>query len=194
MTWMILICTLPERHQKLRRLTNTLDKQISKYNGLASYKVHDGGRSMSTGTKRNQLIEQSQSEYFSFCDDDDLVSDNYVSSIMTAIESKPDVITFNGYMTTNGVNRRNFTIKLNSRYEEKNGHYYRFPNHLCVFKREKVQSIKFPDVWVQEDFQWAKQIHDRKLLKTEVHIDQDLYWYDFISTKPSYNAPRHKVR
>jgi glycosyltransferase involved in cell wall biosynthesis len=143
---------------------------------------------MSTGTKRNQLIEQSQSEYFSFCDDDDLVSDNYVSSIMTAIESKPDVVTFNGYMTTNGLNRRNFTIKLNSRYEEKNGHYYRFPNHLCAFKREKVQGIKFPDIWVQEDFQWAKQIHDRRILKTEVHLREDLYWYDYISTKPSYNV------
>ena len=185
---MILICTLPERAEKLRRLTHTLDKQISKHDSVF-YKIHDAGRLMTTGAKRNQLIEQSESDYFSFIDDDDLVSDLYVNSIMNAIDTVPDVVTFNGYMTTNGVNRRAFTIRLGSKYEERNGHYYRFPNHLCAFKRDKVRHIKFPNQHLQEDFIWAKEIHDKRLLKTEVHVDSDLYWYDFISTKPSYAKP-----
>ncbi len=192
MKFLMLICTLPERASKLKRLTRALDNQIDKFPREAGYMLHDAGRSMTTGQKRNQLIEQSQSTYFSFIDDDDLVSDEYVPSIMEAILKNPDVITFNGYMTTNGMKRQNFTIKLGSRYEEKNGHFYRFPNHLCVFKRDKVNMVKFPELWAQEDFQWAKQIHDRRLLKTEVHIDKDLYWYDFISTKPSYAG--HRVR
>lgn len=141
---------------------------------------------MTTGMKRNQLIEQSRSDYFAFVDDDDLVSDIYVQSINEAIQSSPDVVTFCGYMTTNGNNRQNFTIKLGSKYEERNGHFYRFPNHLCAFRRDKVQHVKFPDQHVQEDYQWAKVINDRKLLKTEVHIPQDLYWYDFNTNKPSY--------
>lgn len=190
MTFLILICTLPERATILKRLTKSLDKQKEKYNGLVDYKIHDAGRSMSTGRKRNQLIEQSQSDYFSFVDDDDMVSDVYVDSIMNVLPSNPDVVTFCGYMTTNGTHRRGFTIKLGSRYEERNGHYFRFPNHLCVFKREKVNMIKFPELWAQEDFKWAKQIHERRLLKTEVHIDKDLYWYDYISTKPNYASTR----
>src|SRR5688572_6742635 len=113
-TFMILICTLPERASQLKRLTLELDKQKVKYNGLVDYKIHDGGRSIPTGRKRNMLIEQSYSEYFSFCDDDDMVSRDYVDQIMTATEKNPDVITFCGYMTTNGINRRNFTIKLGS--------------------------------------------------------------------------------
>ena len=181
MIWQILICTLPERDFKRKRLTDSLDKQLRSGVG---YKLHDAGRSMTTGQKRNQLIEQTQSTYFSFIDDDDLVSDEYVSSIMEAILKNPDVITFNGYMTTNGMKRQDFTIKLGSRYEERNGHFYRFPNHLCVFKRDKVNMIKFPELWSGEDYQWAKQVHDRRILKTEVHIEKDLYWYDFISTKP----------
>ena len=178
MTFLILICTLPERANKLRRLTMELDRQKVKYNGLVDYKINDFGRSMPTGIKRNLLVEQSMSDYFSFIDDDDMVSKDYIEQIMTATEQNPDVITFCGWMTTNGENRQNFTIKLGSKYEEKNGHYYRFPNHLCAFKREKVRHIKFPDKWQMEDYDWAKQIHDRKLLKTEVHIESDLYWYD----------------
>lgn len=194
MKFIILICTLPERADKLKRLTTTLDRQIAKFNGEVSYKCHDAGRSLTTGRKRNMLIEQSESDYFSFVDDDDNVSDHYVNSIMNAIYTGPDVVTFCGHMTTNGVNRREFTIKLGSKYEEKDGHYYRFPNHLCAFKREKVNMIKFPELWVQEDFLWAKQIHDRKLLKTEVHIESDLYWYDFNYT-PTFNERRRtKIR
>lgn len=190
MKFVILICTLPERADKLKRLTTALDKQIAKYNGQVSYRCHDAGRSLSTGRKRNMLIEGSQSDYFSFVDDDDLVSSHYVDSIMNAIESVPDVVTFCGYMTTNGANRREFTIKLGSKYEEKNGHYYRFPNHLCAFKRDKVQHVKFPDQYVQEDWLWAKAINDQRLLKTEVHIKSDLYHYQFETTKPSYGHKR----
>lgn len=193
MTFLILICTLPERATLLRRLTHTLDKQKAKYNGLVNYKIHDAVRSMSTGMKRNQLIEQSQSDYFAFVDDDDMVSDIYVDSIYNAIQSGPDVVTFCGYMTTNGKDRRGFTIKLGSKYEERNGHYYRFPNHLCAFKRDKVNTVKFPEQWVQEDWHWAKMINDRRLLKTEVHLQNDLYWYDFNTNKPSY-AHSSRVR
>lgn len=191
MKWSILIPTLPERANKLRRLTFELDRQKTKYNGLVDYKIHPAGPAMSTGRKRNELVEQSMSEYFSFIDDDDMISSDYIQKIMVAIEKSPDVITFNGWMTTNGTNRQNFTIKLGSKYEEKNGHFYRFPNHLCVFRREKVRHIKFPDVWQQEDYQWAKAIHDRHLLKTEVHIESDLYHYDCY---PKPHARHQKIR
>ena len=35
-------------------------------------------------------------------DDDDEPSNNYISLILKAIESNPDVIPINGYMSTNG--------------------------------------------------------------------------------------------
>lgn len=193
MKFLILICSLPERANKLRRLTTNLDRQKEKYRGLVNYKINDAGPSLPTGTKRNILIEQNHCEYFSFIDDDDSVSSDYVEQIMIAIENNPDVITFNGWMTTNGRDRRNFTIRLGSRYEEKNGHFYRFPNHLCVFKREKVSQVKFPDIWQMEDYQWAKAIHDRRLLKKEIHIEADLYWYD-CWPKPKNYASRTNIR
>lgn len=186
MTFLILICTLPERVHQLKMLTNSIDRQKVKYNGLVDWKAHDGGRSLSTGRKRNMLIEQTESDYFSFCDDDDMISDNYVDYMMAAIVDQPDVITFKGWMTTNGTNRREFTIRLGSNYEERHGHYYRFPNHLCNFRREKVRHIKFPEIWEREDYAWAREIHDKRILKTEVHIDYPIYHYQFSTNKPPY--------
>lgn len=182
----ILICTLPERVNLLTRLKNILEPQVNRHADVVEIKVHDAGRSMTTGDKRNQLINSCNGNYFCFIDDDDQVPIYYVDEILKAVVGFPDVVTFNGYMTTDGAKRQNFTIKLGSGYTEKNGHYYRFPNHLCVFKKSLVQHVKFPSVYVQEDYQWAKTIHDRKILKTEVHIDKDLYHYDFRSNKPSY--------
>lgn len=199
MTFLILICTLPERADKLKRLTNTLDKQIAKYNGEVSYRCHDAGRSLSTGRKRNILIEGSQSDFFSFCDDDDMISEDYVDEIMKAIEQSPDVVTFNGWYTEYGANRRNFTIRLGSRYYEDpndpNFYYHRFPNHLATFKRSVVQKVKFPDIWQQEDFQWADKIRKMNLLKTEVHIPKLLYHYDChpLNNKTELHIPKLKL-
>lgn len=182
----ILICTLNEPYSidMLKRLRNILDPQIERYKHEVELLIHDAGRFMPTGTKRNELIKICEGDYLTFIDCDDVVCSHYINSIMTALESNPDVVTFNGWMTTNGGNRQDFTIKLGEKYEQRGNHYYRFPNHLCVFKKELIQHIKFPDIWVQEDYQWARQINDRKILKTSVHIDQDLYWYDFRSNKP----------
>jgi glycosyltransferase involved in cell wall biosynthesis len=190
MTLSILICTLPERFEKLKRLQNILLPQVERYKDQVSVHYHDAGRALPTGTKRNQLVEQSQSDYFVFIDDDDIVSSFYIDEIVKAMAHNPDVITFHGWMTTNGNNRANFTIKLGSEYTERSGHYYRFPNHLCPMKRANVNMIKFPDVWEREDYIWAKQINDKRLLKSEVHINADIYHYDFTTNKPSYKKVR----
>lgn len=189
----ILICTLPERAQLLQRLNNILLPQVGRRKAEVEIKYHDAGRSMTTGDKRNQLIGSCEGEYFCFVDDDDLVPIYYVDEMLKAISKTPDVVTFKGYMTTNGGDRRNFTIKLGSLYIEKNNHYYRFPNHLCAFKKELVQDIKFPSVYQQEDYLWSKQINDNRILKSEVHIDLDMYHYDFRTNKPPY-ARAPKVR
>ena len=136
---------------------------------------------MTTGQKRNELIARADGEYFSQIDCDDMVSDVYVEEMLAAIEQGPDVISFRGYMTEDGVRRKNFVIKMGERYEERNGVYYRYCNHLCAFKKSVVGHVKFPHIYRQEDYQWATAIHNSRLLKSEVHIAKDLYWYDFIS-------------
>lgn len=187
MIFSILIPTLPERQDKLDRLVQSITAQG--HTDKVQILWDRSGREVPTGTKRNTLLHSCETKYFAFVDDDDLLPDYYVSEMLNAMEKDPDVITFIGYMTTNGKDRRNFTIKLGSRYEEKNGHFYRFPNHLCAFKRDLVKHISFPEVWQQEDYMWAKTIEQRHILKTEVHIQRDMYHYDFRTNKPPYAKP-----
>jgi glycosyltransferase involved in cell wall biosynthesis len=190
----ILIPTLnePESIRYLARLRSILDPQIAKYPGQVEIRIHDAGRAMPTGTKRNQLIANSDGEFFVFIDCDDWVPGYYLDEIMKALEYSPDVVNFKGWMTTNGADRRNFIIRLHSKYEESNGVYYRWSNHLSVMRRSCVERVKFPDIWLQEDYQWSKVIHDKKLLRTEFFIDKDMYHYMFSSHKPAYNGTRKR--
>lgn len=190
--WSILIPTLnePASIAHLRNLRAILDPQIVKFPGQVEIRIHDAGRSMPTGTKRNELITNSDGDYFSQIDCDDWVSDTYVSDGLKAMESDPDCINFKGWMTTNGAHRRNFIIRLGYPYEERGGIYYRWPNHLSIMKRSKVGHIKFQPVWMQEDYLWSKEIKDKKLLQSEVFIDKDMYHYKFITNKPSYGASK----
>ena len=181
----ILICTLPEERNvnKLLQLQRNLLPQIAKHDGVVEVMHNSAGREVPTGTKRNKLIKASRGEYFCFVDDDDILAPTYVEDILNAIESKPDVITFNGWMTTNGKSRVDFVIKLGEGYEERNGKYYRWPNHLAVMRKSVVEAVSFEPIWQGEDYIWSKTIRELGLLKTSVHIEKDLYHYDFESNK-----------
>jgi glycosyltransferase involved in cell wall biosynthesis len=176
----ILIPTLqePDSQNYLKRLL----KSLPIIEGVEII-TDDSPRDVPTGTKRNSLISRANGEYISQIDCDDIVPEYYVSELLKAMESNPDVVTFNGFMTTNAMSRKNFVIKLGERYEERNGVYYRYPNHLCAFKKSVVEQVKFRPIWVQEDYFWATELRDKKILKTSVHIDKDMYHYDYKTKK-----------
>lgn len=178
----ILICTLPEERNR-KKLKQLRDIIVPQLNDLVEVLHDEAGREIPTGTKRNSLIESCTGEYFCFIDDDDIPAPTYVQDILKALEDAPDVVTFNGWMTTNGKSRVDFEIKLGEAYEERGGKYYRWPNHLAVMRKSAVEHIKFEPIWMGEDYIWSKQICDLGLLKTSVHIEKQLYYYDFDSTK-----------
>lgn len=193
MKWSILIPTLnePESIRHLQSLRRILDPQVEKFPGQVELRFHDAPRSMPTGTKRNQLIANSDGEYFSQIDVDDKPPPYYVEEIMNGIAHNPDVISFVGFMTTDSINKRDFVIKLGERYEERNGVYYRHPNHLTCLKRSVVEHIKFRPIWVQEDYFYAVELKKQNVLKTEYHISNKwMYHYDFKTQKvPNYYRP-----
>jgi len=178
----ILIPTLPERKKVFDRLYYLLTEQCLNTEGSIGIIYNDNGREVPTGTKRNALIRDARlmdAEYICMVDDDDMVTPDYIQSIMHGVNQGVDVVTFNGYMTTNGSHRVDFEIRLGEAYEERNGKYYRYPNHLCAFKRTLVEHVPFEPIYMGEDFKWATQIRDRGLLKNSYHIDKQIYHYDY---------------
>lgn len=180
----ILIPTLPDRTQWLSRIKDILTPQL-----VPGVQIMEDDRpKIPTGTKRNDLIRRAQGDYVTFVDDDDRVAPFYVSEILKAIDSTipftgPDVITYHGQMTTNGRHPVNWVIKLGEDWVERGGVYFRFPNHLAVIKRDIALRVPFENVYQQEDYKFACKLRDLRLLKTEVHIQKQLYFYDFRTHK-----------
>ena len=178
----ILIATLPERAHFLERMKGYLGPLPEGVEIITD----DRGRNVPTGTKRNEMVQASTAEWVVFVDDDDRVEPDYVSLIMDALKQNPDVVTFQGtyFDACNPTpTRMDWTIKLGESYEARNGHIYRWPNHLSVMRRSIASQVRFPDIWQGEDYQWSKQIAERGLLKTEVHIPKQLYHYLYVSNK-----------
>ena len=79
----------------LAALIRNLDEQIEKANARELVEVIpevDKGETP-TGTKRNNLIDRAAGKYIVFVDDDDTVSDYYVSEILRCAESDLSPVT-----------------------------------------------------------------------------------------------------
>ena len=179
----ILIPTLPERKTLLERLIVSINPTEQ-----VEILTDSRPRGITTGEKRNDLLNRATGEYVCHVDDDDFVHNGYCREILSALESKPDCVTFEGWMTTNGIAKVDWIIKLGEKYEARQDtdgitRYYRFPNHLAAIKTSISRKARFPHVTQGEDYPWAKELNDRGLIKTSVHIPKQLYHYDFHSNK-----------
>jgi len=135
------------------------------------------------GSKRNLSIDSCSGIYFSFIDDDDLVTEDYVDLILEKIKESPDVISICGFVTTNGSGKKSAQQSIKFQHSEIDGIYYRLPNHLSVHRKENCTQ-KFLDIRTGEDDEWAS----RRILeiKTESRILKEIYHYDFRTDTPKY--------
>jgi glycosyltransferase involved in cell wall biosynthesis len=177
----VLICSLPESGNYLLQMLGYLGTLPEGVEVV----VDNRGREIPTGTKRNDLIQRAKGEYFVFVDCDDKVEPDYVSSIVAALETRPDCVPIDG--TYIDVVNNNYTLywtmRIGEKYEARGNHIFRWPNHLAVMKKSLVQHVKFPPKWRGEDYEWSKQINDMGILKTQVIIPKRIYTYLFISNK-----------
>lgn len=187
----IAICTLPVRIESFSRLIRELNKQIIQ-NGLQDQveiiSVMDC-KGMTVGEKRNKLREMARGLYLCYIDDDDRVSSDYLISIMQAIESGADVVTFRGEYK-DGSLIKDWTINSSNVTRDTATMQYRKPNHLCPVRREIYQACPFPSKNYGEDSDYSDLIN--KMIKNEFHIPKKLYYYDF-STNQSQTHPNSRA-
>jgi glycosyltransferase involved in cell wall biosynthesis len=183
----ILICTLEERKHFLERLLSILNPQKT---DEVEILINCDNRQKSIGQKRNELLKQASGDYITFIDDDDRISDDYVSKILNSInKSNPDVIGIHLIMTTDKIiEEKTFhSLKYRSWYDEPDPEkpwlrrYYRNPNHLNPVKREYALKVGFPEISMGEDKVYSTKLLD--FLKTEEYIKEPIYYYDFVSRK-----------
>lgn len=178
----ILICTLDSRRAMFDTLHAKLTRQIADagLHGRVGIRFLRDQKQMTVGEKRNRLVLASDAEYTCFVDDDDDVSDDYVPMLVRSLDARPDCVGLVGIITVRGAEPRTFVHSLKyDRYDERDGVYYRPPNHLNPIRRSMSARIPFPEKSNGEDWTWAMAMRDSGMLRTEAPVDRPYYFYRF---------------
>ena len=193
----ILIPSINSRAGLLASLLRKLENQIEECDAKEKVEILvniDGGEK-TTGQKRNELVAQARGLFVIGHDDDDLPADFYVEELLKAAESNADCFAISGIITTDGGDMKRWYISKDLDYKsiiDSDGResYHRYTNHITGVKRAIALQIKFPDQVFGEDYQWAMDLKNSGLLKTEYQIDRyPMYHYKFsrkVMTQTSY--------
>ena len=171
----ILICTIPGRISELKKLMDVLSQQLTSEVEV----IYLGDNKKRTvGQKRNDLLKLSQGRYVAFIDDDDKITEDYVSLLLKGIRSGADVVNFDVECSVNGGPFKKVFYDAKFKTDKnKPDHYERIPNHLMCIKREIALTAGFPEKSFGEDQEYAKRILPR--IQRQAKIEKTLYYYIF---------------
>jgi glycosyltransferase involved in cell wall biosynthesis len=180
------MCSLKERKELFTFIhAKIYDQMLNFFNREGVYiefiyEIDNG--EMTIGEKRNKLLLRAQGEYVCFVDDDDNVADDYIESIMNALETKPDCVGIEGILKCQaGDLIFRHSIQFQCWYTGSDA-FYRTPNHLNPVKRKIALNVCFPSKNFGEDQHYSDGI--KRQLKTEKYIDHPIYFYN----KPELGA------
>jgi hypothetical protein len=174
-TWLsILICHLASRKKDYDALIAKLTTQTI-VNGNTEILTETDNGEISIGAKRNKLLYAAKGKYIAYIDDDDDVSNDYIESVLDAVQSMPDCIGIEGQLVTpQGTMLFRHSIQFQGWYTGVDA-FYRTPNHLNPIKRTIAQRIGFKDCMNGEDQIYSDAL--KRMLKTEVYINHPIYFY-----------------
>lgn len=166
------------RNTFLPKILDQLHSQVEPFNDVEVLVLIDNKTNM-LGEKRNQLVNLAQGEYVVFVDDDDVLSDDYVSTLRQAcITNSVDVITFTVNVSlNNGPYKPCYYDKDYHADYNREHSYHRLPNHICCVRRELALVTPYKPIVRGEDAAYSKDLH--KKLTSQYIIDKVLYSYNF---------------
>lgn len=186
----ILICSLESRAVKLDRLLRSLYVQVIMLDHVGRVEIlfEVDSKQISTGEKRNKLLDRASGKYICFIDDDDHVYESYIGRILEAIKLDTDCIATQGHYSINGGHK--ILWKLSKDYADHDGNengsvvLYRRANHLTPVKRECAIKARFPHISNAEDKAYSERLN--KYIKTETSIPEPIYHYDYETANKQY--------
>lgn len=102
---------------------------------------------------RNNGVQSANGNYITFIDSDDIIADQYISKILSAIQKFPDLIQFNAYCFFEGAPEKNYHLsqpslsglhKVNDELLRNIFNQNNWFSWLRVFKRELLLNNPFP--------------------------------------------------
>ena len=182
----ILIPSLESRSAVRYNLLRQIYDQIISCNAFFQVEVKCiiDNKEITTGEKRNQLLDSAIGRYIVFIDDDDEIYEDYLSLILEAIKTNADVIGTQGHYSIDGDSKQLWILSKDFTDHDSNGILYRRANHLSPVKRELALQAKFPHISNAEDKAYSEALN--KYLKTETKIDKPIYHYKYSSNNKEY--------
>lgn len=211
----ILTPAVPSRLEALGELCAGLAGQIGDL--PVEHLVLFDNKRRSVGLKRDALLRSARGKYVAFVDDDDDVGGNYISELLKAAESDPDVITFLQHATVNGRSGlvefklgnpneqfKNWDKECDNCSADLNITDDSCPNcgshktsrvitkrnawHVCAWRRSLAIQSHFPDNSYGEDWAFAEKLCRLPGLRS-VHVDEILHFYRHDSKTTEAPAP-----
>ena len=197
-TWTILVPTLGQRRKLLQRMLAGLMPQVERAAGAVRVLAYWNNGENSLADTKQALLDATETDYLSFVDDDDTVSDDYVSAILDALRRGPDYVGLKLQVYENG---RPFVLSHHSLshggWINEGAPYYR-RDITCAnpMRTDIAQTARFDVVsrGQAEDVPWVTQLRDGGLLRTEVFIDRVLYHYWWVPSQSAWMAPKSQIR
>lgn len=191
----ICVVTLVRRRPFFARLMRRLQPQVDAADGrVAVYALEDSGAE-SIGAKRQRMLEsagESGERWFCFIDDDDLVSVDYVPSILEALDKDPDVVGFRHLYYEDGkfkgrsmtsVRCKNWRTEMQP---DGTALHFRTPNHLNPVRTPMALSIGYKPMQAGEDADYSDRLFKQYPNMREEFIDRVMYLY-------YYRTPQYRV-
>lgn len=149
------------------------------------------------GELYRDLVADARGEYMCFVDDDDRVAPHYLPTLLAAVQSNPDYVGFRvevNDLSPNPINQRWRRYEAehslrNRGWSQQGNKFLRDVSHLNPIRTELARRVSFPD-GRSLDHDWAKAV--RPSVKSEVFIDDVLYFYDYNAAKSV--RPEHDSR
>ena len=176
----ILICSveIEERQIKLKKLISELHKQISKNYAeeIVEILVDADNMTKSVGQKRNDLISKAKGHFVCFIDDDDFITENYLSTILNHLNIGIDILLIGISHIENGINKTKILPSLfidnltTNDVVFKTNHF-----HLCPHKKSIAELVSFDCVNFAEDMIYSQKMV--KHISNHAVISDPIYIY-----------------
>lgn len=183
----LLCLTMPTRMEFLKRLYKTLDRQLDHRDSSVLIRMCDPAYTL--GENRDMLRRASEGQYICFVDDDDLVPDDYVDTILPLLVRGVDYVGFDVQCYIDGKKLGKLThhsLRYEGWYEDETG-FYRDISHINPIRRD-LALLEPMEGGHGEDVRWADRMRARNVLKTERYVGKVLYHY-FFRTRKNMGKP-----
>jgi hypothetical protein len=180
----IAIATIEERREQFDALKKYIKRQMIGFESEVEIISACDNKEMSIGNKRDALYKMARGKYTVMVDDDDSIGDGYFKLVIPALKKKPDCVGYKEFINWDGQSRASmislqFKEWENVRPIRHSIWYHRTPFCKTPILTEICREVGVKDMRFAEDHDFAKRVYP--FLKTEVFIDEFLYYYN---TKP----------